>query len=71
MVQRCIIYNYVQEELRMGTREVDLNYIAGQLNAGYIDISDTYGEQLEFQFVKNAVMEAIHDKEESLLDVHR
>lgn len=55
----------------MGTREVDLNYIAGQLNAGYIDISDTYGEQLEFQFVKNAVMEAIHDKEESLLDVHR
>lgn len=55
----------------MGTREVDFSYIAGQLNDGYIDISDTYGEQLEFQFVKNAVMKAIHDKEESLLDVHR
>lgn len=48
-------------------REVDLSYILGQLRNGYLDISDSYGEEQEFQFVKDAIMEHVKRREESLV----
>lgn len=48
-------------------KEVDLSYIMAQLNNGYIDITDSYGERLEFEFVKNAVIEYAKKQRESLI----
>ena len=48
-------------------RKADISHIMNQLNAGYIDITDTYEELPEFNFVKQAVIEKT-ERMKQLLD---
>ena len=45
----------------MRGKEVDIEFIKMQLRNGYIDITSSYPEEKEFNFVKDAILKYIED----------